>query len=158
MGSGATAGSLVAVCCLALCCLSCETDGGKRFGDPCAEDTDCESNVCFESTCGRFGLQCDPGTSIGWEVCNDGDVCTSETCGTAGRCIHTQVEGCSPGKTCKCADAGATIDPGECTWNDAAECSGWHSVLMENDYEGDPVLPDGTTLCAFGCCLTLRCP
>lgn len=153
----ATRASLVVAAALGMA-VSCETETTKRFGDPCADDTDCTSGVCYGSTCGRFGVACVFGSPSAEVECDDGDACTSDACAESNRCVHTKVPSCAAGTSCKCADPGATIDPGDCTWEDAAACSGWHSVLMANDYEGDPELPDGTELCAMGCCLTLVCP
>jgi len=143
---------------------ACETakDDGKRFGDPCTHDGDCVTDLCYEGTCAKRGATCVAGTAV--TQCDDADACTIDACEPTGTCLHrldaTKAECVVHGDVtaCTCADAGVTIDPGTCTWPDAAQCSGWHSVAVQNGNTETTEFPSGTELCAFGCCLTIRCP
>lgn len=160
-GAGRFALALLAAWTLAA--LSCEADDRKkRFGDLCTDGGDCETDVCFDGTCARWGAACTPGQES--VTCDDSDPCSIDECDPSGKCLHKvdSVEpGCAPHSgvaSCRCTDAGVTIDPGTCTWEDAARCSGWHSVAQENGNTDATEFPSGTTLCAFDCCLTIRCP
>lgn len=153
--------TLVAAAALLTLSPACETDNGKKFGEACTDDGDCQSNTCWEARCASWGLSCQPPTTLG--SCDDQDDCSVDECAQVGKCFHTLDTGraeCLPRSagTCVCGDAGVTIDAGTCTWADATQCSGWHSVAQQNGKDSMAAFASGTTLCAFDCCLTLKCP
>ncbi|MEM9069673.1 MAG: PKD domain-containing protein [Myxococcota bacterium] len=72
------------------------------------------------------------------------------------------------GGMCNCGSEGVRFVPGPDCFPDANECSGWQSVVIQNEFGGDfsPeneaaaaefLVSSGTELCAFGCCITIEC-
>ena len=126
---------------------TCETSKSskKKLGDTCGADKDCESGICYEGKCAD-ALPCTKDSE-----CDDKDDCTTDTC-ASGKFSHADIDNC--GETCKCGDPNVTVDPGDCTWPDAKQCSAWHSVGGKDGQ----AYASGTKLCAMGCCITLVCP
>ena len=63
------------------------------------------------------------------------------------------------GHTCKGDAPGVQFVPNpECPWEDAGEFSAWVSLAHENGYHETDAFENGTTLCAWGCCLQIVCP
>ncbi|MBP7125957.1 hypothetical protein KBD49_06300 [Myxococcota bacterium] len=137
----------------------CETEGRRKvFGAVCADGAECESNECWEGRCVSRGKAC-----ATMAECDDGQECSLDECGGDGRCwyrVNLALPSCVPlgTATCACGESGVRVLSNGCTWPDATECSGWHSVVMAQQREGEERFQDGTTLCMEDCCLTIQCP
>jgi hypothetical protein len=137
---------------------TCETASRHaRVGDPCANDTECESGVCDEG----LGKCLDPATCSSDAICEDTDPCTKDVCDVELKyCLHEPIRDCTTGKSCRCQDPGVTLEPKPCKWNDATKCSAWESI--QHVLGGDPagVFADRTKACWTdgSCCLVIRCP
>jgi hypothetical protein len=59
----------------------------------CGEDTDCSDGaLCTDTACHMATYQCTVPT--GDEACDDGDVCTLDSCDGAGQCANAGIAGC----------------------------------------------------------------
>lgn len=140
--------------------IDCSGSKGKKIGQSCAENGECESNTCWENRCAAWGAACDPSTLASKATCDDKDPCTADECAAVGKCFYTAVENCGgSAKSCQCGDAGSYLEPdaGCSSWADRNECSAWHSVVMGGGGTLVAPFPDGTKYCMAGCCITLRC-
>jgi hypothetical protein len=123
-------------------CTACEDP--KPAGGSTVSGSDTAGTV--GDTTGDGGVQPD---TIGKETAVVPDTVGQETTAT--------------GKTCRCTDPGAKLEPdaGCATWNDKNQCTAWHSVVAENDKSPDASnksWPSGQQFCGFGCCIKLVCP
>lgn len=124
---------------------SCGSVAGGRF--TCSEA--CLGSVTFSGETTICGEQRQGQTSIRCEEENQG------------------------GGECSCDTAGATLsatpEEGGGCFEDSEQCSGWASAVIvevfDNDFSEEneraavsEPFPDGTEICAFGCCITLSCP
>lgn len=90
------------------------------IGDPCNDGNACTTGETYNSSC-----VCGGGTAV---VCNDSNICTSDTCNTTTGCVYTATgEGssCGPGKKCSsgicaelCVPGNTCSDSNACTIND----------------------------------------
>ncbi|GEM_PF-5909519 len=63
------------------------------------------------------------------------------------------------GARCRGDDPGVQLVPDpECPWSDAGQFSAWVSLAHENGYHETDTFENGTTLCAWDCCLKIVCP
>lgn len=150
-------------------CSYCAGGYDQCINGECTCVPDCTNFDCGDDGCGgSCGLceadeYCTP-LKVCEPLCGNGDLDDGEECEDDVHCDGELVcKNCScqeKSNECACQDDGATLTPGTggCNWPDATECTGWHSVAMENgvDYEG--TFPDGTEFCAYGCCIKLNCP
>lgn len=137
----------------------CESEGRRKvFGALCTDGTECESNECWEGRCVSRGKACQTQSE-----CDDGEACSIDECAGDGRCwyrVNLQSPACVPlgSSTCVCGDPGVRVIPNGCSWPDATQCTGWHSVTMAQGRDNEERFQDGTTLCMEDCCLTIQCP
>lgn len=144
---------------------------------PCPLGELCDAGACRAPGPGECVITDAP---CGDPVCRGGAV-VQPTCSFDGEC-QDRVTECAEGEVCvngACADAaggcacstpGATVGPAPagCELEDANACSGWQSVIIGSEGGGfspeeeaealNRVVPDGTTVCAFGCCMQISCP
>lgn len=152
-------GSMALLLVLAVVAWQCETENRRKvFGALCTDGTECESDECWDGRCVSRGKAC--GTQA---ECEDGQECSVDECGQDGRCwyrVNLAVPACVPlgTTTCACGAPGVRVLANGCTWPDATQCTGWHSVVVAQGRESDEAFRDGTTLCMEDCCLTIQCP
>ena len=137
---------------LAMGLMACGGGSAGKLGQSCGTGADCESGTCWELQCAQRGAACETLAD-----CKDGDPCTVDACAQDGKCLYLASRECHS-KTCLCADSGAVLDPGDCTWPDAHQCSAWDSVVQFNQQDSTVPWPDGTQFCMQGCCISLKCP
>jgi len=141
----------------------CKWDPAPQNGADCSDDDECTTtDKCEAGKCTGPKKKCDtpplecmdlPGVCHSPEgLCEyppkpDGTDCKGGLC-QSGQC---------KGSKCKCQDPDTTLDGSKCDWPDGDECSGWHSVAMENGRDYQAEFDDGTELCAYGCCISILC-
>jgi hypothetical protein len=140
-------------------CQSCTTAGDCADGNPCTVDA-CNAGVC-SNTPAANGTSCDDGTVCnGTEtcqaglcmpgtplVCDDGNVCTADSCDAVTGCIHTPTPGCQP-----CTVAADCADANPCTTDacNGGMCS--NTAVANGTSCADATVCNGAETCQAGTC------
>ena len=134
-------------------------DGVDCTDDICDEDIDACVNTPNDGTCDDADVcngsetcdpidGCQPGDPL---ICEDGDLCTTDSCDPATGCIFTPVE-CPPGESCDPADGlcKAGCDPESC--DDGLFCNGTETCVDDVCTPGTPPDCDDGVECTTDVC------
>jgi len=142
----------------------CVAGGNKADGTPCDDELFCtETDACLGGVCVGSGnscapLFCDEGAKrcvgcLSNSDCDDGNVCTDDTCNAAGICEHANnTAPCDDGNACTTADAcssGVCLGGSPLVCDDGDVCNGLETCdPTEGCQSGAPVeCPDDGIFC-----------
>ncbi|HEV7733100.1 MAG TPA: hypothetical protein VGR62_13100 [Candidatus Binatia bacterium] len=145
----------------ALCCTG---PADCADGNPCTTDDVCNDDRCehtlLEGTqpgCGDACTPgaCDAGSCIAGDptVCDDGELCTDDTCDPSSGCVFTDVGGCCEGNAGCDDDAPCTVDTCD---TDTHTCSHVVDEMCSeclSDSDCDPLGQCGGMACTSGVCV-----
>jgi hypothetical protein len=149
-------------------CQYCPGGMDECVDGECVCQPECGGKECGPDGCGGNcgtcpgGKECVEASGICVALCGNGKLDPGEDCESNSECVEPET--CN---NCMCSEAPSectceegTLSAPDCDWGDKEQCSGWHSVCMENT--GDEAcdktaFPDGTEFCAWGCCIVLYC-